>query len=41
MDIQILDEKKKLFEVSEMRKIGEKLKDGTIIEEHFSDNLKK
>lgn len=41
IDIQILDEKKKLFEVSEMRKIGEKLKDGTIIEEHFSDNLKK
>ncbi|MDD5197461.1 MAG: hypothetical protein PHN60_01230 [Candidatus Gracilibacteria bacterium] len=41
MDIQILDEKKKLFEVSEMRKIGESLNDGTIIEKSFSDNLRR
>ncbi|HBB27211.1 TPA: hypothetical protein DCZ36_01785 [Candidatus Gracilibacteria bacterium] len=38
-DIQILDEKKKLFEVSEMRKIGDNLNDGTIIEKNFSDKL--
>ncbi|MDD5377364.1 MAG: hypothetical protein PHH16_04615 [Candidatus Gracilibacteria bacterium] len=36
-DIQVHDEKKILFKVSEMRKIGEKLKDGTVIKEHFSD----
>ncbi|NDK19260.1 hypothetical protein GW819_00275 [Candidatus Gracilibacteria bacterium] len=37
VDVQIHDDKKKLFKVFEMRDIGEKLKDGTIIKRHFSD----
>lgn len=37
VDVQIHNDKTRLFKVFEMREIGEKLKDGTIIQRHFSD----